>query len=135
MLLPATARADAPEVLEIAGRPVVALAAHATVGPRLRTMSAGRQRVVSEALRGPGPALTITDGRWIHGYGCAPEGCGVAKVFLAFDTQTESVVLLLLEGGRPSLFIPPRIAPWPAALEPAVREFDAPMAAVMRFTG
>jgi hypothetical protein len=125
------AHAQAPEVLELAGRPVLELARHPTVGPRLRSMSAGRQRVVSEALRGAGPGLAVTEARWVHGYGVIPE----ARVFLAFDTHTESVVILLLEDGRPSLFIPPRIAPWPAALRPAVRDFAPDLAAVMRFSG
>ncbi|WPB86820.1 hypothetical protein [Sediminicoccus rosea] len=128
-LLPLAARAEAPEVLELAGQPVLELARHPTVGPRLRSMSAGRQRLVSDTLRGAGPPIAITDGRWVHGYGVTSEG----RVFLAFDTRTESVVILLLEGGRPSLFIPPRVAPWPAALRPAVQEFAPEMAAQMRF--
>jgi hypothetical protein len=120
-------------VLELADRPLVALAAHPTVGPRLRTMTAGRQRVVSDAVRGPGPPLAVT-GSWIHGQACAPGGCGEAKVFLAFDSQTESVVIMLLEHDRPSLFIPPRVAPWPAILAPAIREFSPELGAVMRFS-
>ncbi len=130
-LLPLAARAEAPEVLELAGQPVLELARHPTVGPRLRSMSAGRQRLVSDTLRGQGPPLAITDGRWVHGYGVTEE----ARVFLAFDTHTESVVILLLEGARPSLFIPPRVAPWPVALRPAVQEFAPEMAAQMRFSG
>jgi len=128
--MPFAARAEAPEVLELAGQPVLKLAQHPTVGPRLRSMSAGRQRVVSNALRGAGPPLAVMEGRWVHGYGVIPE----ARVFLAFDTRTESVVILLLEEGRPSLFIPPRVAPWPAALRTAIREFAPEMAAQMRFT-
>ncbi|WP_424814349.1 hypothetical protein [Roseococcus sp. YIM B11640] len=127
------ARAQAPEVLALAGQPVVALAAHPTVGPRLRRMAAGRQRVVSDALRGPGPGLAVSEGRWISGHACAPTGCGEAKVFLAFDTQTESVVIMLLEHDRPSLFIPPRIAIWPKALQPALVEFDPGMAGALRY--
>lgn len=130
-LLPATAQAQAPEVLLLAGQPVLELARHPTVGPRLRSMSAGRQRIVSDALRGSGPPLAVTDARWVHGYGVITG----ARVFLAFDTHTESVVILLLEDGRPSLFIPPRVAPWPAALQAALREFAPEMAAVMRFSG
>jgi len=128
-LAPLPARADAPEVLALVGQPVLELARHPTVGPRLRTMSAGRQRVVSDALRGEGPGIAITDGRWVHGYAVIPE----ARVFLGFDTQTESVVIMLLEDGRPSLFIPPRVAPWPAALRAPLAEFAPEMAAVMRF--
>lgn len=130
-LAPCAARAGAPEVLLLAGQPVLELARHPAVGPRLRAMSAGRQRVVSDALRGAGPPLAVTNGHWVHGYGVTAE----ARVFLAFDTHTETVVILLLEDGRPSLFIPPRVAPWTAALQAAVREFAPAMAAVMRFTG
>jgi hypothetical protein len=130
-LLPAPAWAQAPEVLLLAGQPVLELARHPTVGPRLRSMSAGRQRIVSDALRGAGPPLAVTDGHWVHGYGVTEE----ARVFLGFDTHTESVVILLLQGGRPSLFIPPRMAPWPAALQPAIRDFAPDMAAQMRFAG
>jgi hypothetical protein len=129
-LTPLAARAEAPEVLLLAGQPVLELARHPTVGPRLRSMSAGRQRIVSDALRGPGPPIAVTDGRWVHGYGVTAQ----ARVFLGFDTHTESVVILLLEDGRPSLFIPPRVARWPLALQPALREFAPEMAAVMRFT-
>ncbi|MBS7790858.1 hypothetical protein KTR66_12675 [Roseococcus sp. SDR] len=127
-LLPGVARAEAPEVLELAGQPVLELARHPAVGPRLRSMAAGRQRLVSDTLRGAGPPLAVT-APWIHGYGVTAE----ARVFLGFDTQTESVVILLLEGDRPSLFIPPRVAPWPAALRPALMEFAPEMAAQMRF--
>lgn len=130
-LLPLTARAEAPEVLALAGLPVLELARHPAVGPRLRSMSAGRQRLVSDTLRGAGPPLAITDQRWVHGYGVT----GEARLFLGFDTQTESVVILLLDEGRPSLFIPPRVAPWPAALRPALIEFAPEMAAQMRFGG
>lgn len=129
-LLPAAARAEAPEVLALAGQPVLELARHPAVGPRLRSMAAGRQRLVSDTLRGHGPPLAIT-GPWIHGYGVTQ----VARVFLGFDTQTESVVILLLDDGRPSLFIPPRVAPWPVALRPALMEFAPEMAAQMRFSG
>ncbi|WP_431302733.1 hypothetical protein [Sediminicoccus sp. BL-A-41-H5] len=127
-LLPAAARAEAPEVLALAGQPVLELARHPAVGPRLRSMAAGRQRLVSDTLRGPGPPLAIS-APWIHGHAATE----AARVFLGFDTQTESVVILLLDGGRPSLFIPPRVAPWPAALRPALMEFAPEIAAQMRF--
>lgn len=132
LAIPASAQAAAPEVLELAGQPLVALVAHPTVGPRLRAMSGGRQRVVSDAVRGPGPPLAVT-GSWIHGQACAAQGCGEAKIFLAFDSQTEAVVIMLLENDRSSLFIPPRVAPWPAILAPAIREFSPELGAVMRF--
>lgn len=128
-LLPGAARAQAPEVLELVGQPVLELARHPAVGPRLRSMAAGRQRLVSETLRGAGPPLAITI-PWIHGYGVTD----AARIFLGFDTQTESVAILLLDEGRPSLFIPPRVAPWPAALKPALTEFSPEMAAQMRFS-
>ena len=54
------------------GQPVLALAVHPAVFPRLRVMSAGRQRVVSDGLRGRGPALGWHEG-WeigsIEGWG------------------------------------------------------------------
>nr|WP_314074504.1 hypothetical protein [uncultured Roseococcus sp.] len=126
------ARAATPELLELAGQPVLELARNPLVGPRLRAMTGGRQRIVSDAVRGPGSPLAIT-GSWIHGMACPTTGCDEARIFLAFDTQTETVVIMLLEKNRPSLFIPPRVAPWPAVLEPAIREFSPELAAVMRF--
>ena len=128
-LTPIAAKADAPEVLLLVGMPVLELARHPAVGPRLRSMSAGRQRILSDALRGNGPAIEVTNGRWVHGHAATLS----ARIFLGFDTRTESVVIMLLEEGRPSLFIPPRVAPWPAALQPALEDFAPSIAAVMRF--
>ncbi len=128
LLAPATARAQAPEVLELAGQPVLALARHPAVGPRLRAMSQGRQRLLSDALRGEGPPLAVS-GSWVHGRARA----GEARVLLAFDTRTETVAIILYEGAAPSLFVPPRFAPWPAALREAVEGYSPQIAAALRF--
>jgi hypothetical protein len=127
-LAPGAARAQAPEVLELAGQPVLALATHPAIGPRLRAMSQGRQRLLSEALRGEGPPLAIA-GDWVVGRARA----GETRVLLAFDTRTETVAIILYEGAAPSLFVPPRIAPWPVALREAVEGFSPQVAAGLRF--
>ena len=128
VLAPAPAFAQAPEVLELAGQPVLALATHPAIGPRLRAMSQGRQRLLSDALRGEGPPLAIA-GDWVVGRARA----GETRVLLAFDTRTETVAIILYDGGAPSLFVPPRIAPWPAALREAVEGFSPQVAAGLRF--
>lgn len=127
-LAPGAARAQAPEVLELAGQPVLALAAHPAVGPRLRAMAQGRQRLLAEAVRGEGPGLAVT-GDWLHGRARA----GEARVLLAFDTRTETVAIILYDGAAPALFVPPRFAPWPAALREAVEGFSPQVAAALRF--
>ncbi|MBY0336552.1 MAG: hypothetical protein K2X11_08055, partial [Acetobacteraceae bacterium] len=111
------------------GQPVAALAAHPAVGPRLRRMAAGRQRVVSDALRGPEGAPIAEAGPWLQGWAATEE----ARCLLGFDTHTENVVIMLLEGGRPSLFIPPRFAPWPEPLREAIRGFAPELYPTMRF--
>jgi hypothetical protein len=128
LLVPATARAQAPELLELAGQPVLALATHPAIGPRLRAMSQGRQRLLSLALRGEGPPLAIS-GTWVHGRARA----GERRVLLAFDTRTETVAIILYDGPAPSLFVPPRFAPWPAALREAVEDYSPQVAAALRF--
>jgi hypothetical protein len=125
---PGFARAEVPELRGLVGEPISSLAAHPAVGPRLRRMTAGRQRAVSEALRGPGAPIGLS-GSWLHGTGAAEEG----RVLLGFDWVSETVALLLIESGRPSLFVPPRIAPWPLALREAVSGFAPELAAAMRF--
>jgi hypothetical protein len=127
-LAPAAARAQAPEVLELAGQPVLALATHPAIGPRLRAMSQGRQRLLSEALRGEGPPLAIA-GDWVVGRARA----GETRVLLAFDTRSETVAIILYEGAAPSLFVPPRIAPWPLALREAVEGFSPQVASGLGF--
>ncbi len=125
---PGLARAEAPEVLDLVGQPLVALAAHPAVGPRLRRMAAGRQRAVSEAVRAPGPPLALA-GEWLHASAANAE----ARVLLAFAWRSESVALLLVEADRPSLFVPPRAAAWPAALRGPVAGIAPEIAARMRF--
>lgn len=108
----------------------MALAAHPAVGPRLRRMAAGRQRLVSDTLRGTGPGLTW-EGGWLAGHASA----AAAHVFLAFEPASEQVALMLWEVERPSLFVPPRYAPWPAGLRGALGRFNPAILAGMRFDG
>lgn len=91
-------------------------------------MSAGRQRVVSDTLRGRGPALSWHEG-WLHGWA----GTDAARVFLAYEPAAEQLALMLWEEGRPSLFIPPRWAPWPEALRLPLRGFNAELEAQLRW--
>lgn len=116
-------------MLALAGQPLLALALHPAVGPRLRVMAQGRQRVLSEALRGEGPPLAVSKGRWIHGRARN----GEARVLLGFDARTEAVALILYEGSQPLVFVPPRFAPWPEALREAVTEFSPRIAEALRF--
>ena len=116
------------EFAALAGQPVLALAVHPAVFPRLRVMSAGRQRVVSDTLRGRGPSLAWQEG-WLHGWA----GTAAARVFLAYDPVAEQVALMLWEEGRPSLFIPPRWAPWPEALRAPLRGFNPELEAQLRW--
>jgi len=122
------ARAEAPELRTLVGEPLLALAAHPAIGPRLRRMAAGRQRVVSDAVRAPGTPLALA-GHWLHGTGANDE----ARILLAFEWRTETLALMLFEAARPSLFVPPRVAPWPGALRPAVLAFAPELGGRMRF--
>jgi hypothetical protein len=92
-------------------------------------MAQGHQRALAEAVRGAGPPLAVAEGRWIHGRARAEE----RRVLLALDTRTEQVALILYDGAQPLTFVPPRVAPWPAALRGAVEAFSPQVAAVLRF--
>jgi hypothetical protein len=116
------------EFAGMTGQPVLVLAQHPAVFPRLRVMSAGRQRVVSDTLRGRGPGLGWHEG-WLHGWAGTEE----ARVFLAYEPSAEQVALMLWEQGRPSLFIPPRFAPWPEALRVPLRGFNPELEAQLRW--
>jgi len=115
------------EFAALPGQPILALASHPAVAARLRPITAGRQRVVAAALRQPGPPLSWEEG-WLSAH-----AHGEAHLFLAFHPRSEQVALMLFEGNRPSLFIPPRIAAWPAALRGALERFNPEVAAQMRF--
>ena len=115
------------EWADLPGQPVLALASQPAVTYRLRRMTAGRQRVVSDALRGAGPGVAWENG-WLSGH-----AHGEAHIFLAFQPESEQVAVMLWEGDRPSLFVPPRAAPWPEALRPALARFNPEIAAQMRF--
>jgi hypothetical protein len=121
--------ADPPEEFAgLAGKPIVGLAAHPAIGPRLRRMAAGRQRLVSETLRGAGPGITWENG-WLAGHAHTAS----AHVLLGFAPASEQLALMLWEGDSPSLFIPPRYAPWPEGLRGALRRFNPALEAGMRF--
>lgn len=131
MALPVAAQGAAAlpeEFAALPGQPVLALAVHPAVFPRLRVMSAGRQRVVSDTLRGRGPALGWQEG-WLNGWA----GTETARVFLAYEPAAEQVALMLWEESRPSLFIPPRWAPWPEALRAPLRGFHPELEAQLRW--
>lgn len=126
---PTAAAAGLPEEFAaIPGQPVVALAAHPAVGPRLRVMAAGRQRMVSDAVRGAGPPVVWEDG-WLSGQGTA----GQLRCLLAYEPRAEQVALMLWDGNDPSLFVPPRFAPWPPGLRGAVRRFNPQIEAQLRW--
>lgn len=110
------------------GQPVLALAVHPAVFPRLRVMSAGRQRVVSDTLRGRGPGLGWHEG-WLHGWA----GTAQARVFLGYEPSAEQLALMVWQDGRPSLFVPPRVAPWPEALRVPLRGFNPELESQLRW--
>lgn len=131
MAVPAACRAGPSlpeEFAALPGQPVLALAVHPAVFPRLRVMSAGRQRVVSDTLRGRGPEVVWQES-WLHGWA----GTDAARVFLAYEPAAEQVALMLWEEGRPSLFIPPRWAPWPEALRAPLRGFNPELETQLRW--
>jgi hypothetical protein len=128
-LWPAAAAAQVPDALELAGQPLLALVQHPAVGPRLRVMAQGHQRALSDAVRGDGPPLAVAEGRWVHGRARA----GERRVLLALDAWTEQVALILYDGAQALAFVPPRGAPWPAALRGAVEAFSPQVAAALRF--
>jgi hypothetical protein len=60
-------------------------------------------------------------------------GSEEARVFLAYEPSAEQLALMLWEDGRPSLFIPPRWAPWPEALRLPLRGFNPELEAQLRW--
>ncbi|MCB4822949.1 hypothetical protein [Roseicella aerolata] len=123
LLLSAPAGAASPEadsLRALAGGTMVQLAGHPVVSLPLRGAVRGRQQMVYEGLRLPGPPLLLHEGRWLVGWGCAdPEprqGCADRGLFLAFDAEGERLFLLLLENGAPIHLAPPRAGRWPGAL-------------------
>ncbi len=115
------------EFSALPGQPVLALAVHPAVASLLRPASGGRQRLLSDALRGRGPGVAWEEG-WLSGH-----AHGEGHVFLAFEPRTERLALSLWDGNRPSLFIPPRAANWPEALRAPVTRFNPEVAALMRW--
>ncbi|MCW8086453.1 hypothetical protein [Sabulicella glaciei] len=128
LLAAAPISAELPEEFAgLPGQPVLALAVHPAVTPRLRPVTGGRQRVISDALRGEGPGIAWEEG-WLSGHAHGP-----AHVFLAYSPISEQIAVMLWEGNRPSLFIPPRYAPWPGGLREPLRRFNPQIPDQMRF--
>lgn len=107
---------DTGTPLDLAGRPVSALAFHPDLVIGFRSVVRGRQSAVYRHLQASGPGLTVRDGRFVYGWTCAGGDCARDGLFLGYDSAAEQFFLLLLDGGEPSLTIPPRGAPWPAEL-------------------
>jgi hypothetical protein len=116
LLAAAPALADSPLALE--GASLRALAAHPDVALPLRSASQGRSGTVFERLNLPGPSVAIAEGRYAWARGCAEAGCRTDALFLAHDSVTGRLFLLVLDSGRPVLLIPP--GTWPAALRDGV---------------
>jgi hypothetical protein len=139
LLLAPPVRAAAPpppaDPLALAGQPVLALAAHPAVVGTLRQATGGRQGAVARHLRLPGPSLRVIADRTIYGWACdaGAAGCGQDGIFLAYDATAGRIFLALVEGGAPIAWVPPRAAPWPAALEGPLRDFNPALAARLRF--
>ena len=131
------AGATAPEdPRALAGQPVLALAIHPAVTLTLRQSTGGRQGAVARLARAPGPPLRLTpDGRYLYGWGCgaATGGCAADGFFLAQDLEHEQIFVVLFEGGRPLLWVPPRASPWPPALRAPLAAFSAEIAGRMNF--
>jgi hypothetical protein len=131
LLLAAPASAAGPDAAgsarEAVGGTLVQLAAHPAVGILLRGAARGRQQIVYEGLRLPGPPVALADGRWLVGWSCgdpAPErGCVDRGLFMAFDAEGERLFLMLVEAGAPVYLAPPRTAHWPAALVAPFSDF------------
>lgn len=119
----------------LVGQKVLALASHPAVTLMLRQTTGGRQAALARAMRLPGPALRLTqEGRVIYGWACDPAaGCEQDGVFLAHDAVGQRLFLVLVEGGAPNAWVPPRNAPWPAELAAPLRAFAPGIAARMQF--
>jgi hypothetical protein len=135
LVLSAPAGAASPEaesLRALAGGTMVQLAAHPAVSILLRGAVRGRQQMVYEGLRLPGPPVLLHAGRWLAGWGCADpdprQGCAERGLFLAFDTETERLFLMLLENGAPVYLAPPRTGRWPGALAGPFRAFAPDLA-------
>ncbi|TDG22546.1 hypothetical protein [Paracraurococcus ruber] len=96
------------------------MAAHSAVSLALRNAARGRQQAVYAGLRLPGPPVALVEGRWLAGWGCADagasQGCTGRGLFLAVDSATERLFLMLLEDGVPVYLAPHRTGHWPRPL-------------------
>lgn len=110
---------------DVVGQPVLALAQRPEMTVTLRFTAGGYRSELAARLRDPGPPVSLTDDRYLHSYGCLPEGCREGGAFLGYDLREERVFLLLLGHGRVRLSVPPNPRDWPVALRPALVPFSA----------
>lgn len=123
-LLALPAAAQEPDIKAVIGQPVLTLAQRPEMTTTLRFSAGGYRSALAARLRDPGPPVTLAEERYLHGFGCQPEGCREGGAFLAYDLREERVFLLLLEQGRVRLSVPPNPRDWPAALRPALAPFS-----------
>lgn len=124
-LLALPAAAQEADIQAVIGQPVLVLAQRPEMTTALRFNAGGYRTALAARLRDPGPPVGLAEDRYLHGYGCEPEGCREGGAFLAYDLREERVFLLLLEQGRVRLSVPPNPRDWPAALRPALAPFSA----------
>jgi hypothetical protein len=134
LLAPLASAAAEPSLLEAEGGTLVQMAAQPLVALVLRSAARGRQQMVYEGLRLPGPPVELVAGRWLVGWGCGAAGCTEDGLFMAFDTEREQLYLLLLEEGWPIHLAPPRMAEWPEALAEPFGRFAPGLSRGPRFS-
>lgn len=126
--LPGVAAAAEPEARRLAGGTLVEMAAASGISLPLRGAARGRQQMVYEGLRLPGPPVALVADRWLVGWGCgdadaAAAGCVERGLFLAFDLERERLFLMLVAEGEPVYLAPPRTGLWPQALAESFAQF------------
>ena len=124
LLLALPAAAQEGPITSVIGQPVLALAQRPEMTTTLRFSAGGHRGELAARLRDPGPPVALADDRYLHAFGCLPEGCREGGAFLAYDLREERVFLLLLDHGRVRLSVPPNPRDWPTALRPAVVPFS-----------
>lgn len=135
LLAPLASAAAEPSLLQAEGGTLVQLAAHPLVSLILRSAARGRQQMVYEGLRLPGPPVELVAGRWLVGWGCGGAGCTENGLFMAFDTEREQLYLILLDDGWATALAPPRMAEWPVALAEPFGRFAPGLSRGPKFSG
>lgn len=120
LAVPAWAQDD---IAALAGQPVLALAQRPELTTGIRFNSGGHRAALAARLRDPGPPLALAQDRYMFGWGCRAEGCGVGGAFLAWDMRDERMFLILTDRGGVRLSVPPDPRAWPEALRPGLRDF------------